>query len=184
MIELNIHNETSNLKSVLLGITLDFGGTPILSDCYDPKSKEHVLKGTFPLEEDIDLEINEFLNILKKYSVRIFRTKNIKGLNKIFTRDIVFVIGDKLILPNIIFDRINEIDAIDHLFNDIENSDLIRMPEGTRMEGGDLILYNNYIFVGYSEEKDFNKYDVARTNKCAVDFLRSNFPNKEIISFE
>ena len=46
--ELNVNNETHQLKAVLLGIADSFGGTPELGDCYDPKSKEHVLNGTFP----------------------------------------------------------------------------------------------------------------------------------------
>ena len=48
MLKLNIYNETSELAVVVLGIANDFGGTPNIEDCYDPKSKEHVISGTFP----------------------------------------------------------------------------------------------------------------------------------------
>ena len=84
MIKLNIHNETSELTVVVLGIADDFGGTPNLEDCYDPKSKEHVISGTFPLQSDITKEINEFLEILKKYNVDVLRPKNIPNLNQVF----------------------------------------------------------------------------------------------------
>ena len=52
-INLNINNETSSLKSVILGTAKKNGPTPKLEDCYDPKSKEHVLAGTYPLEADM-----------------------------------------------------------------------------------------------------------------------------------
>ena len=43
MIKPNINNETSDLQLVILGLPDNFGGTPKIEDCYDPKSKEHVL---------------------------------------------------------------------------------------------------------------------------------------------
>ena len=42
MISLKINNEYAQLKTVVLGIAKDFGGTPKLQHCYDPKSREHV----------------------------------------------------------------------------------------------------------------------------------------------
>ena len=51
MIALNLHNETNPLEAVLLGLPDSFGGTPKLEDCYDPKSKEHVLKALFLLSK-------------------------------------------------------------------------------------------------------------------------------------
>ena len=184
MIKLNVHNETSELAVVVLGIPNDFGGTPNLDDCYDPKSKEHVISGTFPLQSDITKEMNEFLEILEKYNVDVLRPKNIPNLNQVFARDISFVIEDKLIVPNIIEDRKEEIDAISHIFKTIPKEDIIRMPRGTRAEGGDVMLWNNYIFIGYSEKDDFDAYKVARTNIEGVDFIKEKFPNKKVKAFE
>tara|TARA_B100000683_G_scaffold193288_1_gene186285 strand:+ start:21948 stop:22862 length:915 start_codon:yes stop_codon:yes gene_type:complete len=184
MIKLNVHNETSELSVVILGIANDFGGTPNLEDCYDPKSKEHVISGTFPLQSDITKEINEFLEILEKYNVDVLRPKNIPNLNQVFSRDISFVIADKLIVPNIIEDRKQEIEAISHIFKTIPEEDVIIMPKGTRAEGGDVMLWNNYIFIGYSEKDDFDAYKVARTNIEAVNFIKDKFPNKQVKAFE
>ena len=184
MIKLNVHNETSELAVVVLGISNDFGGTPNLEDCYDPKSKEHVSSGTFPLQSDITKEMNEFLEILEKYNVDVLRPKNIPNLNQVFARDISFVIGDKLIVPNIIEDRKEEINAISHIFKNLLKEDIIRMPKGTRAEGGDVMLWNDYIFIGYSEKDDFDAYKVARTNIEGVDFIKEKFPNKEVKAFE
>ena len=55
-LNLKVHNETSNLKSVYVGIADDFENTPKKEDCYDPKSLFHVQNGTFPNQVDL---INE-----------------------------------------------------------------------------------------------------------------------------
>ena len=52
---LNVKNEVGKLQTVVLGIAKDFGGTPEPSACYDPKSLENVLNGTYPSEVDLVL---------------------------------------------------------------------------------------------------------------------------------
>jgi len=184
MLKINIHNETSRLKSVILGLSQDFGGVPDLDQCYDPKSREHVLKGTFPDQTMVNDQINQFLNILNIYDVNVLRPTNIKGLNQIFSRDICFVIKDKLFIPNIIKERRDEINAIDKIFSFIDQNNIVNMPSDTRIEGGDVILFGDYIFIGYSQESDFKKYSVARTNLKGVSFIKDYFPNMKVISFE
>ena len=105
MLEINVHNETSKLEAVVLGLPDDFGGTPKIEDCYDPKSREYVAKGLFPTQENITNEMNAVLEVFNKYGVKVYRPENITSLNQIFSRDIGFVIEDKFIVPNIIADR-------------------------------------------------------------------------------
>ena len=161
-----------------------FGGTPKIEDCYDPKSKEHVLNGTFPTQENVINEMNAVKTIFLKYGVEVLRPNNIEGLNQIFSRDIGFVIDNSFIIPNIIEDRKKEIAALETLLENINSNNIIYMPEDARIEGGDVMLCDDYVFVGYSEEEDFKKYQVARTNKWAINFLQSTFPNKKIRGFE
>ena len=184
MFKINIHNETAALKAVVVGIADDFGGIPNLEDCYDPKSREHVVAGTFPSNDDCILEMNALVKVFEKYNIKIFRPENIKGLNQIFARDIAFAIEDKLVLPNIIKDRKQEVDGISEVLNLVDKSDIVQMPEGAMAEGGDVMPWNDYIFVGYSENEDFDKYTVARTNKTGLDFLTETFPNKIVKGFE
>ena len=184
MIELNIHNESSELEIVILGLPDSFGDTPKLEKCYDPKSKEHVIAGTFPLQVDVTKEINEFWSVLRKHNVKVIRPENTDELNQIFTRDISFVIENKFIIPNIIEERLDEIKAISLIVNQIPKQNILRMPQQARSEGGDVIPWNEFIFIGYSEEEDFNKYRVARTNKEGVQFLEKEFPKKKVKAFE
>lgn len=184
MISINVNNEIGQLRSVILGTATDFGGTPKAEDCYDPKSKENVLNGTFPIEKDLLEELNQFRDVLEKYNVKIFRPETIKHLNQIFTRDIAFVIDDKIIVPNIISDRRNEINGINYLLQEIYPEKILRLGIASRVEGGDVILSNNKIFIGYSKENDFVKYKVARTNEAAIGEIKGLFPDKEVLSFE
>ena len=155
MIDVCVKNETDKIETVLLGIGNDFGDIPNLNSCYDPKSKEHVIAGTFPKQEDINVEINNLLEVFNKYNINVIRPKNLKGLNQIFVRDICFVIDNKLIIPNIIDNRKNEQLALNDLKNNVGIENIIYMPEETYIEGGDIILHNEYIFIGYSKKSDF-----------------------------
>ena len=184
MIDVNIKNETSELVTVVLGIAENFGGIPLVEDCYDPKSIEHVQAGTFPNSKSCVDQINEFFEVLEKYNVNILRPKNIYGINQIFTRDIAFVIENKLILPNIIKDRVEELTAISYILDQVNTCNVIKTPSTVRVEGGDVLVCNDHIFVGYSEKEDFDKYIVSRTNRLAINFLSQNFPAKEVKGFE
>ena len=104
--ELNINSETSPLKSVVVGIAEDFGGTPSLKDAYDPKSKEHIKKGTFPDEKSLAIELDGLADLLEKYQVKVFRPNVVSHCNQVFTRDIGFVIDDIFIESNILPNRI------------------------------------------------------------------------------
>ena len=184
MMKINIENESSKLKAVLVGIANDFGGTPKAEECYDPKSRTHVIAGTFPANDVCVKEMNALVAVFEKYNVKVFRPKNIKGLNQIFSRDIAFAIEDKLVIPNIIEDRKEEADAIAEVILEIAKEAIIKMPVNARAEGGDVMPWNDSIFVGYSEKEDFEKYIVARTNRAGLDFIAATFPNKKVKGFE
>ena len=184
MMQVHIHNETAQLKAVLVGIADDFGGTPTLEECYDPKSKKHVLAGTYPTEEACSTEMLALVGVLNKYDIQVFRPESIKGVNQIFSRDIAFAIEDKLVLPNIIEQRRGETPALDELLEAIDPSHVISMPSEARAEGGDVMPWNESIFVGYAEDEVFQTFTSARTNRAGLEFLIRTFPDKTVKGFE
>src|SRR5690606_31850634 len=95
MLQLNVKNETSRLRAVVLGIATSNGPTPTAEEAYDPKSLEHILAGTYPTEADMVKEMEAFNEVFKKYDVQVFRPKIIEDYNQIFSRDIGFVIDDR-----------------------------------------------------------------------------------------
>ena len=184
MLQLNIINETSKLKAVVLGIATSNGPIPNPEDCYDPKSREHILKGTYPKEEDMTAEIKAVVAIFKKYDITVYRPKVIKNYNQIFSRDIAFVIEDKFIKANILPDREKEYVAIQHVTNQISSKNIIELPKDCHIEGGDVMSLNEYIFIGTYSGEDYANYITARTNKQAVLALQQLFPHKKVKSFE
>lgn len=184
MLKLNVINEVNTLKAVVLGIAKEIGPIPKPEDTYDPKSLEHILAGTYPKEADMILEMDAFEKVLKKYDVQVFRPTIIKDCNQIFARDIAFVIEDKIFHSNILPDREREYEAIQHVLNKIDAKHIIRPPEEVHIEGGDVMPWHDYIFVGTYTGEDYASFITARTNKEAVAFLKKQFPQKKVKSFE
>ncbi len=184
MIDLSIKNEFSSLKSVVLGLGKSMGSNPKIEEAIDPKSISSLKNGVYPLEKDIVFALNQFKNILLKYGVEVFRPTEITDCNQVFARDIAFVLFDKIIIPNIINERSTEQEGLRHIISLIESKKILRTPSDVHIEGGDVIVHNDFVFVGYSEKKDFSKYKVSRTNSESLNFLKHHFPNKEIIGLE
>jgi N-dimethylarginine dimethylaminohydrolase len=184
MLQLNSNNETSRLRAVVLGSAISNGPTPKIEDAYDPKSLEHILAGTYPLESAMVLEIEAFKVVLKKYGVTVFRPKLIANYNQIFVRDIGFVIGDIFIKSNILPDRERELDAIQYIIDQIDPKKVVRPPEKAHIEGGDVMLWNNYIFIGTYKGSDYADYITARTNAEGVQYIKDLFPNKIVKEFD
>ncbi|MBT4679777.1 MAG: amidinotransferase [Flavobacterium sp.] len=184
MLHLNIQNETSRLRTVVLGTAFHNGPIPTIEECYDPKSKIHVIAGTYPKEQDMIVEMESVARVFEKYGIKVFRPKVIENYNQIFSRDIGFVIEDKFITANILPDRDLEISAIDHVLDQIPKENRISLPEDCHVEGGDVMPWNNYIFIGTYSGNDYPEYITARTNLNAVKAIQELFPTKIVKSFE
>ena len=184
MLKINVKNETSRLRAVVLGTAESCGPIPLLEDAYDPKSAQHIAAGTYPKEADMVREMDAVAAIFKKYDVQVFRPEVIKDYNQIFSRDIGFVIDNKFIKANILPDREREIDAIQYVINQMPSTQVFRLPEDAHVEGGDVMPWGDYIFVGTYTGDDYASFITARTNIQAVQYLADLFPNKKVVPFE
>ena len=184
MLNLNVLNEFTPLKALVLGTAKRNGPTPTPEACYDPSSLKHVLQGTYPLEQDMVEEIEALEQLFKSYGVKVYRPEIIPDCNQIFARDIAFVIEDKLIKSNILPDRAEEFTALSTVLKQIHPKNCIELPEDCHVEGGDVIVHHNYIFVGVYTGDDYPNYITARTNIQAVEALQKLFPNKKVKALE
>ena len=178
---LHVQSETARLRAVVLGLPTSPGPTPSLDQTFDSKSYESVLHGVYPVEEDMVKEMNAFLAILKKYDVDVYRPSPVNNCNQVFSRDVGFVIDDKIIISNIIPDRQEEIDAYEDIYRQIHYKQIYNLPEAVHVEGGDVVLYGDYIFLGQYDFPDYRQVKTARTNRLALDYLRMIFPHKTIV---
>ncbi|MBE0423644.1 MAG: amidinotransferase [Lutibacter sp.] len=184
MIKLNVRNETSRLRAVVLGTAISNGPTPKIAEAYDPKSLEHIKAGTYPLEKDMVLEMEAFNKVFEKHNVKVYRPKLIENYNQIFTRDIAFVIEDKLFKSNILPDREKEIEAIQYVLDEIDPNNIITASDDVHFEGGDVMLWNEHIFIGTYKGDDYKNYITARTNMKGVNFIKNLFPHKTVKEFD
>lgn len=180
--EILVSSETSKLRSVIIGIADSLGEKPVLSDLYDPKSIENLKKGTYPTEKDMIQELQNFVSILEKYDIKVYRPELIKDYNQIFSRDIGFVIDNFFFKSNILPKRANEFNGITSILSKFSYQ-FVSMPENCHIEGGDVLYHTNNIFIGYYDKYDYKNLFTARTNKSAVEFLIDFFPEKKIKAF-
>ncbi len=181
---LHITNETSRLKAVILGTALSNGPTPTVEEAYDPKSLEHILAGTYPVEKDMVVEMEAFNQVFQKYDVKVYRPEIIENYNQIFARDIGFVVEDVFIKANILPDRERELDAIQYVINQMDPAKVVRPPEEVHIEGGDVMPWNDHIFIGTYKGSDYKNYITARTNMEGVAYMKALFPNKIVKEFD
>lgn len=182
--KLNIKNETARLRSVVLGQPSSMGEAPTLEESYDAKSYDSIKKGIYPVEEDIIREMNAFEEILLKHEVEVLRPAIIEDYNQVFARDVAFVIDDKMIISNVIEDRADEQEAYRKIFEEVKWRDIINLPETAHIEGGDVIVWNDFLFVGTCFSEDYRNFKTARTNEYAIEILKEYFPKKRIIDLE
>lgn len=169
--EIFVTNETAQLESVVLGIGIDKGAYRGIN----PMIRKHLVEKTAPTEADICREIKTFEEILCQNNVRIYRPSNLSAVEQIFTRDIGFVIDDYFFVSNMKHpERKPEVKGINYILRSLNRAKIIRIPDNILVEGGDVILWNNYVFVGISD----------RTTSSAIPFLQDLLPNKKVLGFE
>ena len=181
---LNVQNETAQLQTVVLGRAESNGANPTLDQTFDAKSYETVKNNDYPKEEDLIAEMSEFEQVLKKYNVEVLRPTLIEDCNQVFSRDVGFLIVDEFFIANIIPDRLEELQAYREIKRQFKGNKINALPEEVYVEGGDVILYNDYIFVGTYKQADFKNYKTGRTNVEFVEYIKAKFPNKKVLDFE
>ena len=182
--KLFLKNETSRLKSVLLGNANNIEKKPNIYQTYDPLSIINLKRGTYPKKSDLIKELDSYKKALEINGVDVYELDSVPNCNQIFARDIGFVIGDYFFISNILPLRHKEINGLNSIIKKIDNSKIVKLNTNIHIEGGDIILDNDYIFVGYYNKDDYEKQITARTNLKAVKFLQKKFTNKKVKAFE
>ena len=83
-------------------------------------------------------------------------------------------------MSNIVPNRQDELQGIVDIIKDF-NVGVIKLPEFMHIEGGDVILHNDKLFIGTYSDLDYSSLITARTNIQSIDYLKKMIPNIEII---
>ena len=178
---IQINSETSSLKEVLIGNSYNFKSPLNFRDLYDPTSLINYLKGRYPIKFRLQNQLSKLKKTLIKNGV-IVHELDIVNTNQIFSRDLGFVIDDKFFLSSIIPDREHELKGLKSILKNINN--IVRLPKSAHIEGGDVVVDKNHVFIGYYGKNDYKNQITARTNKKAIRIIRDKLTNKEIFPVE
>ena len=181
MIEVKVDNEYSTLKSVILGLAEDMGDPPKVFDVYDPRSLYHIKNNSYPSEVDVKKDVESFYKILIKHNVDVLRPDNIKNCNQVFARDLGFTISNIFFQSNIVPNREEELVGVSGIINNLD-AGVVKLPDYMHIEGGDVVIHNDKLFIGTYSGKDYSELITARTNQESISYLEKMIPSKEIMS--
>ena len=179
-LSLNITDEVSQLSKVIVGQANNFI-KPNICDVYDPTSKFHLKNNTYPKKKDLIKELDSYKKAIEENNIEVIELDSIKDCNQIFARDIGFVIDDFFFISNILPHRQNEINGLKSILNMIEKEKIIKLEDNIHIEGGDIIVAKDKLYIGYYDEADYKQQITARTNFNAIVFLKNFFPEKDIV---
>ncbi len=181
MIEVKVDNEYSALKSVILGLAEDMGDPPKVFDVYDPRSLYHIKNNSYPSEVDVKKDVESFYKILIKHNVDVLRPDNIKNCNQVFARDLGFSISNIFFQSNIVPNREEELVGVSGIINNLD-AGVVKLPDYMHIEGGDVVIHNDKLFIGTYSGEDYSELITARTNQESISYLEKMIPSKEIMS--
>ncbi len=170
---LGVYDETAPLRAVIVGVGTDISRKRHL---INPREAEAVAAGTFPTQDALRRQVQGLAETLSSHGVDVYHPHNIPDSDQIFTRDVAFVIGERLVRAHMAKpSRRDEYAQLDRVTARIDPACIIEPPSDVVIEGGDVVLGNalstGRLFVGLGE----------RTNGAGVDFLRREFPTWETI---
>jgi N-dimethylarginine dimethylaminohydrolase len=177
----HVADEWADLRCVVVGIGEGLGGPPSLESTYDPKTREHVLAGTFPDEREVAAELDGLAHLLQTHGVEVLRPESL-GFDQVFARDIALVIDGTFIIARMVENRQAEQEALGSLLGDAA-ARAVLPPEEVRIEGGDVLVLEDELWVGTAAPEDAACI-TTRTNAAAVSWLASQFPHRRVRSFD
>ena len=130
--------------------------------------KEEVLSLNYPTEEILGPEFQEYVAVLEKHGVEVLRADPGAAYSFDYTcpRDIGFVVGDIFFISSMaVRSRAEEYKTIMNHLDDVSVEQIVRAPQETVIEGGDVIVLDHQtILVGINQ----------RTNHKGFEFLKSH----------
>jgi N-dimethylarginine dimethylaminohydrolase len=171
---ISIQNEFSSLQRVIIGL-----GAPYLRDkdkvsaeimefpfIPDTPRKAEVLALTYPTETNLLHEYASYVATLEKHGVEVLFADPEAAYSFDYTcpRDIGFVIGDTFFIANMaVQSRADEIETIQQHLQHIDPKKIVRPPDGSLLEGGDVILLDPHtVLVGINQRSNQNGFEFLK----------------------
>lgn len=160
-------DETSPLETVIVGIADSPGPARVDNEW----SREAIHTGRYSDEAHLVPCVEALVQVLTAAGVNVLRPVNRPDLLQVFTRDLGFAIGGVFVRGRMKeSSRSAEYSMIEHHVRRAAEV-VVTPPASVILEGGDVVLYRDVIFVGVGR----------RTNEAAVDFLEELFPQHRVV---
>lgn len=165
---IKVNDEYGKLRKVLMASVETFHVHPPIN-----LTQAYYYKNDPPILAKLIAEQKQFIDVLYAHGVDvIMATKRDDCTNQINTRDVAFVIDNTFyVSPMKELERQNEHLALRDLIASFDKDDKICYPNNGIIEGGDIVLNGDRVFVGISQ----------RTNNKGYDWLKKNVADKQIV---
>ncbi len=155
-------SETGKLESVVIGFpdNMMLGGH---REIINFTQERNLRNGLMPTPDETVAEFVEFKRVLEEHGVNVLMPHYVDVQEQIYTRDIGFVIGRTFFVSGMAkAARKSEINGIGHIVAGFSSENVVHIPEGIIIEGGDVIVDKGVVYIGVGQ----------RTEGRAVDFIR------------
>lgn len=154
-------SETGKLISVVIGFpdNMMLGGP---REIINLTQQESLRNGLIPTPERTIAEFVEFKGVLEAHGVSVLMPHYVDVQEQIYTRDIGFVVGKTFFVSGMAkAARKPEIAGIQHIIDGFSPENVVHIPEGMTIEGGDVIVDKGVVYIGVGQ----------RTESKAIDFM-------------
>jgi N-dimethylarginine dimethylaminohydrolase len=170
-LSLSVRHEYDRLRSVVLGHPETFPLTVSPSEIINDTIRETIERGAMPTREIARQEFAGVRKVLEEFGVEVLHPEVLgDAFNQLFPRDLGFVIGTEFVLARMAKEcRRVERKGIQYLLDRMDH--FHEIPEGEMVEGGDVVVDGDTVYVGLSE----------RTTAGGVAFLQKRFPDYRVV---
>lgn len=164
-IKINVNSETGTLREVIIGLADNFHKSGEIEIVNQSMVKNYCDQNLKPTAEKAVPEFEAYKRTLEQCGVKVYLPHAVEGVpDQLTPRDIGFVIDNIFFVAGMKKEsRKEEYKGIEHLFNKFDGR-IIYVPEGIVVEGGDIIIDKDIVYVGLSQ----------RTDKKGLEFLKQN----------
>ena len=91
------------------------------------------------------------------------------------------IISNIFFQSNIVPNREEELIGVSGIINNLD-AGVVKLPDYMHIEGGDVVIHNDKLFIGTYSGEDYSELITARTNQESISYLEKMIPSKEIMS--
>ena len=119
--------------------------------------KFHLANGSFPQQSEVASQLDGLAELLDGEGIEVLRPLDLPDLEQVFARDVGLVIDSTFVRSRTIDARRGEWDGVAPILG---NTPWMAIPDDVHMEGGDVVVLDDALFVGVTRRPDWQGLQV------------------------